>query len=62
MALCEQYVNEASAADLSEVRRVALDETSRPKGHEYVPFFGDSDADPARRRAWKTRRGTLPVA
>ena len=51
MALCERYVNEAvSTADLSEVRRVALDETSRAKGHEYVTLFADADADPERRR------------
>ena len=51
MALCEKYVNEAvSAADLSEVRRVALDETSRAKGHAYVTLFADADPDPARRR------------
>ena len=51
MALCERYVNEAvSAADLSEVRRVALDETSRAKGQEYVTLFADADPDPARRR------------
>jgi transposase len=51
MALCEKYVNEAvSAADLSEVRRVALDETSRAKGQEYVTLFADADPDPACRR------------
>ena len=51
MALCERYVNEAvSAADLSEVRRVAFDETSRAKGHEYVTLFADADPDPAWRR------------
>ena len=50
MALCERYVNEAvSAADLSEVRRVALDETSRAKGQEYVTLFADADPDPTRR-------------
>ncbi len=51
MALCERYVDEAvSAADLSEVKRVALDETSRAKGHDYVTLFADADPDPARRR------------
>ena len=51
MALCEKYVNEGvRAADLREVRRVALDETSRAKGHEYVTLFADADPDPARRR------------
>lgn len=51
MALCEKYVNEAvSLADLSEVRRVALDETARAKGQQYVTLFADADPDPARRR------------
>ncbi len=51
MALCARYVNEAlSEADFSEVRRVALDETSRAKGQEYVTLFADADPDPARRR------------
>jgi len=51
MALCEKYVNAAvSATDLSEVRPVALDETSRVKGQEYVTLFADADPDLARRR------------
>jgi transposase len=51
MALCERYVNEAvSTADFSEVRRLAIDETSRAKGHDYVSLFADADPDPARRR------------
>jgi transposase len=45
MALCERYVNTAvSAADFSEVRRIAIDETSRAKGHEYVTLFADAQA------------------
>jgi hypothetical protein len=33
MSLCERYVNEAvSAQSLAEVRRVAIDETSKAKG------------------------------
>ena len=45
MALCDRYVNTAvSAADLSEVRRLAIDETSRAKGHDYVSLFADADA------------------
>ena len=45
MALCERYVNAAvSAADFSEVRRVAIDETSRAKGHDYVSLFADAQA------------------
>jgi len=51
MAVCERYVNAAvSAADFSEVRRVALDETSRAKGQNYVTLFADADPDPAKRR------------
>jgi transposase len=45
MAMCERYVNAAvSAADFSEVRRVAIDETSRAKGHDYVSLFADAQA------------------
>ena len=44
MTLCKRYVNTAvSAADYSEVRRLAIDETSRAKGHEYVTLFADAD-------------------
>ena len=43
MALCERYVNTAiSTADFSEVRRLAIDETSRAKGHDYVTLFADA--------------------
>ena len=42
MGVCERYVDAAVAAqDLSEVRRLAIDETSRAKGHEYVSLFAD---------------------
>ncbi len=45
MALCDRYVTEAvSAADFSEVRRIAIDETSRAKGHDYVTLFADAQA------------------
>ena len=45
MALCDRYVNSAvSLADFSEVRRIAIDETSRAKGHDYVTLFADADA------------------
>jgi transposase len=45
MALAERYVNAAvGAADLSEVRRLAIDETSRAKGHDYVTVFADESA------------------
>ena len=51
MSLCERYVDEAvSTADFSEVRRLAIDETSRAKGHDYVSLFADADPDPERRR------------
>lgn len=44
MTLCKRYVNTVvSAADYSEVRRLAIDETSRAKGHEYVTLFADAD-------------------
>jgi transposase len=45
MAVCERYVNAAvGAADFSEVRRLAIDETSRAKGHEYVTLVADEQA------------------
>ena len=45
MALCQRYVNEAvSTADFGEVRRLAIDETSRAKRHEYVTLFADEAA------------------
>ena len=44
MTLCDRYVNTAvSAAEHSAVRRLAIDETSRAKGHEYVTLFADAD-------------------
>ncbi|MBW4053530.1 MAG: transposase [Proteobacteria bacterium] len=43
--------------ELSKVRRVALDESSRAKGHEYVTLFADADADPARRRVILVAKG-----
>lgn len=44
MAVCDRYVNTAvSAATFSEVRRLAIDETSRAKGHDYVSLFADAD-------------------
>ena len=54
MSLCERYVNEAvSVQSLAEVRRVAIDETSKAKGHEYVSLFADEErrtGDLCRRR------------
>lgn len=44
MALAERYVDAAVAAqDLSEVHRLAIDETSRAKGHDYVSLFADEE-------------------
>lgn len=43
-AICERYVDLAlSEADFSEVTRLAVDETSRAKGHDYVTLFADAD-------------------
>ena len=40
MMLCEHYANAAVAAqNLSEVRRLVIDEISRVKGHDYVSLF-----------------------
>lgn len=45
MALCERYVDEAvSRADYSELRQLAVDETSKAKGHDYVTLFADAQA------------------
>jgi transposase len=47
MAVCERYVELAlAAADFSEVTALAIDETSRARGHDYVTLA----ADAARRR------------
>jgi len=44
MAICHRYVDEAvSMADYSEVRRLAIDETSRAKGHDYVTLAADAE-------------------
>lgn len=43
-AICERYVDLALAnADFSEIRRLAVDETSRAKGHDYITLFADAD-------------------
>ena len=43
-AICERYVDLAlGEADFSEVRRLAVDETSRAKGHDYITLFADAD-------------------
>jgi transposase len=44
MAICERYVDEAvSLSDHSEVKRLAMDETSKAKGHSYVTLFADAE-------------------
>lgn len=43
MAICRKYVDEAVAqADYSDVNSVAVDETSRARGHDYVTLVADS--------------------
>lgn len=43
-AICGRYVDLAlDAADFSEVKRLAADETSRARGHEYVSLFADAE-------------------
>lgn len=44
MAICGRYVDAAvGAADYSEVKRLAVDETSKAKGHDYVTLFADAE-------------------
>jgi transposase len=44
MAICHRYVDEAvGAADYSAVTRLAIDETSRAKGHAYVTLAADAE-------------------
>ena len=46
-AICSRYVDQAvEQADYSEVRSLAIDETSRARGHDYVSLF----AHPSERR------------
>jgi transposase len=43
-AICGRYVDLAvDAADFSAVTRLAVDETSRAKGHDYITLFADAD-------------------
>jgi transposase len=42
MRIVKHYVNEAKEkTDMSEVRKISADETSRAKGHDYVTVFSD---------------------
>jgi len=44
MAICERYVDLAAAQrDMSAVRQVAVDETSKQRGHDYVTLVADAD-------------------
>lgn len=44
MAICKKYVDEAVAqADYSTVSSVAIDETSRARGHNYVTVVADAE-------------------
>src|SRR5665213_2939013 len=43
MAVCERYVHIAlGLADFSEVKALAIDETSRARGHDYVTLAADA--------------------
>jgi transposase len=45
MALCERYVDLAlAAADFGDVTALAIDETSRARGHEYITLAADARA------------------
>lgn len=44
MAICGRYVDLAlEQADFSEVKRLAADETSRAKGHDYITVFAEAE-------------------
>lgn len=44
-AICKRYVELAlDQADFSEVKRLAADETSRARGHDYITLVADADA------------------
>lgn len=43
-AICDKYVDEAvKHSDFSEVKAVAIDETSRARGHDYVTLVADAE-------------------
>jgi transposase len=43
-AICKRYVDLGlERADFSEVKRLAVDETSRARGHDYITLVADSD-------------------
>src|SRR5690606_20752523 len=44
-AIAKRYVDLAlDQADLSDVTRLAVDETSRARGHDYITLVADADA------------------
>lgn len=44
MSICQRYVDLAAAErDMSEVRHIAVDETSKQRGHDYVTLVADAD-------------------
>lgn len=44
MAICSCYVDQAVAqADYAEIKHLAIDETSRARGHDYVTLAADAD-------------------
>jgi transposase len=44
MEICRRYVDEAvEQSDFSEVKGVAIDETSRARGHDYVTLVADAE-------------------
>jgi transposase len=45
MAICSRYVELAvNETDLSQVRQLAIDETSRARGHDYITLAADAQA------------------
>ena len=45
LAICQRYVERAaSLADYSEVTALAIDETSRARGHDYITLAADAEA------------------
>lgn len=54
--ICNRYVALAlAAADFSEVKALAIDETSRARGHDYITLA--ADADPEQRRVLVVTEG-----
>ena len=63
LAVCRRYVHMASGlADYSAVTSLAIDETSRARGHQYVTLAADADADERRVVFVGEGRGSQVVA